>query len=54
MPEGNTASQDLRLAALRAMLQRDVVDVDATEVLTALVDALDGYQRKPLRIPTPR
>jgi hypothetical protein len=52
MPERNQASSDGRLAALRAELQRDVDDTDVTDALTALVDALDGYQqRKPLRLP---
>lgn len=52
-PERNQASLDARLAALRAELQRDVADLDAMEALTALVDALDGYQRKkPLLLPT--
>jgi hypothetical protein len=52
-PERNQASPEVRLAALRAELQRDVADADAKDALTALVDALDGYQRrKPLRLPT--
>jgi hypothetical protein len=52
-PEWNQASPEVRLAALRAELQRDVADADAKDALTALVDALDGYQRrKPLRLPT--
>jgi len=52
-PERNQASLEARLAALRAELQRDVADVDAMEALTALVDALDGYQRKkPILLPT--
>ena len=52
-PERNQASLDARLAALRAELQRDVADLDAMEALTALVDALDGYQRKkPILLPT--
>ena len=47
------ATEEARLAALRAELQRDVADADATDALTALIDALDGYQRqKPLRMPT--
>jgi len=54
VPERNQASAEGRLAALRAELQRDVADADATDALTALIDALDGYQRqKPLRMPTP-
>ena len=53
MPERNQASSDVRLATLRAEVQRDVADVDAKDALTALMDALDGYQRrKPLRLPT--
>jgi hypothetical protein len=53
-PERNQASPEVRLAALRAELQRDVADADSREALTALMDALDGYQRrKPLLIPTP-
>ena len=52
-PERNQASLDVRLAALRAELQRDVADLDARDALTALVDALDGYQqKKPLLLPT--
>ena len=52
--ERNQASLDVRLAALRAELKRDVADADAREALTALMDALDGYQRrKPLLIPIP-
>jgi hypothetical protein len=52
-PERNQASLDPRLAALRAELRRDVAESDARDALTALVDALDGYQRsKPLLIPT--
>jgi hypothetical protein len=52
-PEWNQASLEVRLAALRAELQRDVADLDARDALTALVDALDGYQRKkPLLLPT--
>jgi len=52
-PERNQASPEARLDALRAELQRDVADVDAMEALTALVDALDGYQRKkPILLPT--
>jgi hypothetical protein len=53
-PEPDHASPDVRLAAVREQLRRDVVDTDARDALTALVDALDRYQRKtPLRIPTP-
>lgn len=53
VPERNQATEEARLAALRAELQRDVADADATDALTALIDALDGYQRqKPLRMPT--
>ena len=53
VPERNQATEEARLAALRAELQRDVADADATDALTALIDALDGYQRqKPLRLPT--
>lgn len=52
-PERNQASLDVRLAALRAELQRDVADLEPRDALTALVDALDGYQRKkPLLLPT--
>ena len=52
-PERNQASLEARLDALRAELQRDVADLDAMEALTALVDALDGYQRKkPILLPT--
>jgi len=53
VPERNQAPAEGRLEALRAELQRDVADADATDALTALIDALDGYQRqKPLRMPT--
>jgi hypothetical protein len=52
-PNGIRLRREARLAALRAELQRDVADADATDALTALIDALDGYQRrKPLRLPT--
>ena len=50
-PEWNQGSSDVRLAALRAELQRDVDDADVKDVLTALVDALDFQRRKPLRMP---
>ena len=50
-PEWNRGSLDVRLAALRAELQRDVDDADVKDVLTALVDALDFQRRKPLRMP---
>jgi hypothetical protein len=50
MTERNQDSSEVRLAALRAEVQRDVENVDVTDALTALVDALDGYQRrKPIR-----
>ena len=53
VPERNQAPAEGRLEALRAELHRDVADADATDALTALIDALDGYQRqKPLRLPT--
>jgi len=54
VPERNQATaEEKRLDALRAELHRDVADADATDALTALIDALDGYQRqKPLRMPT--
>jgi hypothetical protein len=53
VPERNQATEEARLTALRAELKRDVADADATDALTALIDALDGYQRqKPLRMPT--
>jgi hypothetical protein len=52
-PERNQASLEVRLAALRAELQRDVADLEPRDALTALMDALDGYQRKkPLLLPT--
>lgn len=52
MTERNQDSSDVRLAALRAEVQRDVENLDVTDALTALMDALDGYQRrKPIRLP---
>jgi hypothetical protein len=51
--EPDLASPDVRFAAVREELRRDVAEADARDVLTALVDALDRYQRKaPLRLPT--
>ena len=52
--EPENASPEVRFAAVREQLRRDVAEADARDVLTALIDALDRYQRKaPLRIPTP-
>jgi hypothetical protein len=53
-PEPEHAAPDVRFAAVREELRRDVAEADAREVLTALVDALDRYQRRgPLSISTP-
>ena len=40
------AAREARFAAVREVLQRDVVATEATETLTALVDALDRCQRR--------
>ena len=52
LPDPDRGSPDVRLAAVREELHRDVADADARDVLTALVDALDRYRKAPLRIPT--
>jgi len=50
--QGGFRRDDLRLAAVREQLERVVVVTDTTDALTALMDALDGCQRKtPARPP---